>query len=95
VGLDVYEKESSYFFADSSSQGYFRRHNCSTPVLLQCLYDVGLLFCHTSMYITDPLSDSGHQAFLTVEALKNIADSTVKNLLDLHKTGTCDNIVEK
>jgi len=38
---------------------------------------------------------SGHQAFLTVEALKNIADSTVKNLLDMNKTGTCDNIVEK
>jgi len=42
----------------------------------------------------DP-SDSGHQAFLTVEALRNIADSTVENLLDMYRTGTCDNIVEK
>ena len=38
---------------------------------------------------------SGHQAFLTVEALKNIAETTVKNLIDLHTTGTCANLVEK
>jgi len=38
---------------------------------------------------------SGHQAFLTVEALKGIADTTVKNLIDLHTTGTCANLVEK
>ncbi len=34
---------------------------------------------------------SSHQAFLTSEALENIAETTVKNLLDLETTGKCEN----
>jgi D-lactate dehydrogenase len=37
---------------------------------------------------------SGHQAFLTEEALRSIADTTIKNLKDMESTGTCANIVE-
>ena len=34
---------------------------------------------------------SSHQAFLTEEALSNIAETTVNNIISLQKTGTCDN----
>ena len=34
---------------------------------------------------------SSHQAFLTEEALSNIAQTTVDNILSLEKTGKCDN----
>ncbi len=33
---------------------------------------------------------SSHQAFLTAEALENIAETTIKNLVDLEKTGECE-----
>lgn len=38
---------------------------------------------------------SGHQAFLTDEALRNIAETTVENLLDLEATGTCKYLVSQ
>ena len=34
---------------------------------------------------------SSHQAFLTEEALSNIAEATVKNLIDIQKNGKCEN----
>ena len=34
---------------------------------------------------------SSHQAFLTEEALSNIAETTVNNIISLQRTGTCDN----
>lgn len=34
---------------------------------------------------------TSHQAFLTEEALYNIAETTIKNLKDLFETGTCEN----
>ncbi len=34
---------------------------------------------------------SSHQAFLTEEALENIAETTVKNIVDIVKNGKCDN----
>ena len=34
---------------------------------------------------------SSHQAFLTEEALSNIAEATVKNLIDIQKNGRCEN----
>lgn len=34
---------------------------------------------------------SSHQAFLTTEALENIAETTVNNLVALEKTGKCEN----
>ncbi|KAI5842534.1 D-lactate dehydrogenase [Morchella snyderi] len=37
---------------------------------------------------------SGHQAFLTVEALKNIADTTINNLETLARGGVCQNLVK-
>ncbi len=33
---------------------------------------------------------SSHQAFLTAEALENIAETTVKNLIELEATGKCE-----
>ncbi len=33
---------------------------------------------------------SSHQAFLTAEALENIAEATVKNLVELETTGSCE-----
>lgn len=40
-------------------------------------------------------SNSGHQAFLTKEALENIGETTIKNLRDLERTGKCEFIVNK
>lgn len=37
---------------------------------------------------------SGHQAFLTVEALKNIAETTIDNLELLANNQPCANITE-
>ena len=34
---------------------------------------------------------SSHQAFLTAEALENIAETTINNLVALEKTGKCEN----
>ena len=34
---------------------------------------------------------TSHQAFLTEEALSNIAETTVKNLVDFFYTGECEN----
>jgi len=76
VGLDVYERESSYFFADSSAK-----------VIADDSFARLLSFYNVFM--------TGHQAFLTVEALKNIAETTLQNLRDLKTTGTCKYIVDK
>ncbi|EAU84004.1 D-lactate dehydrogenase [Coprinopsis cinerea okayama7 len=75
VGLDVYERESSYFFADSSAK-----------VIADDTFARLLSFYNVFM--------TGHQAFLTEEALSNIADTTFKNLKDLKEKGTCDCIVK-
>ena len=37
---------------------------------------------------------TSHQAFLTQEALENIAETTVKNIVTLAETGRCDNEIE-
>ncbi len=37
---------------------------------------------------------TSHQAFLTQEALENIAETTVKNIVTLAETGKCDNEIE-
>ena len=34
---------------------------------------------------------TSHQAFLTEEALENIAETTVQNLISLQETGQCKN----
>ncbi|MBE7058127.1 MAG: 2-hydroxyacid dehydrogenase [Ruminococcaceae bacterium] len=36
---------------------------------------------------------TSHQAFLTEEALENIAETTVQNILDIFKTGECKNSI--
>ena len=36
---------------------------------------------------------TGHQAFLTDHALDNIAETTLANLTQFEKTGSCDNLV--
>jgi len=36
---------------------------------------------------------TGHQAFLTDRALRNIAETTLQNLTQLEETGKCDNVV--
>jgi len=76
VGLDVFERESGYFFADSSAK-----------VIADDSFARLLSFYNVFM--------TGHQAFLTVEALKNIAETTLQSLRDLKTTGTCRFIVEK
>ncbi|KAH6910616.1 D-lactate dehydrogenase [Coprinopsis sp. MPI-PUGE-AT-0042] len=76
VGLDVYERESEYFFADSSSK-----------VITDDAF--ARLLSFYNVYMT------GHQAFLTREALNNIAETTSKNLKDLEEKGTSENIVKK
>ncbi|KAF8236135.1 D-lactate dehydrogenase [Tricholoma matsutake] len=75
VGLDVYEGESEYFFADSSSKII---HDDNFARLLT-FYNVFI---------------SGHQAYLTEEALQNIAETTIKNLKDMEATGICANLVK-
>ncbi|KAF8654780.1 hypothetical protein AX16_003435 [Volvariella volvacea WC 439] len=75
VGLDVYEKESAYFFIDSSAKII---HDDNFARLLS-FYNV---------YMT------GHQAFLTREALRNIAETTIGNLKDFETTGTSKHIVQ-
>ena len=37
---------------------------------------------------------TGHQAFLTNRALDNIAETTLSNLSQFERTGTCDNLVK-
>jgi len=76
VGMDVYERESLYFFADSSEK-----------VIHDDVFARLLSFYNVFM--------TGHQAFLTEEALKNIADTTISNLHLLESTGNCPNIVDK
>ena len=34
---------------------------------------------------------TSHQAFLTEEALSNIAETTVRNIVDIQKSGSCTN----
>ena len=38
---------------------------------------------------------TSHQAFLTEEALQNIAETTVQNILTFFQTGTCENEVRR
>ncbi|KAG6830999.1 hypothetical protein H0H92_013471 [Tricholoma furcatifolium] len=76
VGLDVYEREAEYFFADSSAK-----------IIHDDVFARLLSFYNVFM--------SGHQAYLTQEALRRIADTTIQNLKDLEASGTSPNLVEK
>lgn len=42
--------------------------------------------CHNVLF-------TGHQAFLTEEALNNISDVTLSNILEIEQTGKCGNSV--
>ncbi|XP_006458636.1 hypothetical protein AGABI2DRAFT_217388 [Agaricus bisporus var. bisporus H97] len=75
VGMDVYERESAYFFSDSSAK-----------VIHDDVFARLLSFYNVFM--------TGHQAFLTQEALKNIAETTISNLLSLESTGISENLAE-
>lgn len=93
MGLDVYEKESAYFFADGSSKIIYDDNFAR----LLSFYNVFMTYFplpssfweHRLMIIY-----SGHQAFLTVEALKNIAETTIDNLELLANNQPCPNITE-
>ncbi|RDB19774.1 D-lactate dehydrogenase [Hypsizygus marmoreus] len=74
VGLDVYEREAAYFFADSSAK-----------IIHDDVFARLLSFYNVFM--------SGHQAYLTEEALRNIADTTIQNLQELEATGTCTHLI--
>ncbi|KAF8873809.1 hypothetical protein CPB84DRAFT_1798152 [Gymnopilus junonius] len=76
VGLDVYEREAGYFFADGSAQ-----------VMTDDAFARLLTFFNVFV--------SGHQAFFTAEALKNIASTTIQSLLDLEAQKVCKYVVEK
>ncbi|CAE7196647.1 unnamed protein product [Rhizoctonia solani] len=72
VGMDVYERESKYFYRDSSNK---------------IIHDDQLsrLVSFHNVFI------SGHQAFLTQEALSAIARTTVENLRLLEEGAPCPN----
>ncbi|KAH7344768.1 D-lactate dehydrogenase [Rhizoctonia solani] len=74
VGMDVYERESKYFFRDSSNK------------IIQDDQLSRLVSFH-NVFI------SGHQAFLTQEALSAIARVTVENLKLLEEGSLCSNSV--
>ncbi|CAE6494040.1 unnamed protein product [Rhizoctonia solani] len=74
VGMDVYERESKYFFRDSSNK------------IIQDDQLSRLVSFH-NVFI------SGHQAFLTREALSAIARVTVENLKLLEEGSPCSNSV--
>ncbi|KAG6896088.1 hypothetical protein C0992_010368 [Termitomyces sp. T32_za158] len=76
VGLDVYEREAEYFFADSSAK-----------IIHDDVFARLLSFYNVFM--------TGHQAYLTQEAIQNIADTTIQNLKDFEVTGTSPNLVTK
>ncbi|CAE6433332.1 unnamed protein product [Rhizoctonia solani] len=72
VGMDVYERESKYFYRDSSNK------------IIQDDQLSRLVSFH-NVFI------SGHQAFLTREALSAIARTTVENLNLLEEGSPCPN----
>ncbi|KAG8711596.1 hypothetical protein FRC08_015708 [Ceratobasidium sp. 394] len=74
VGMDVYERESHYFFRDSSNK------------IIQDDQLSRLVSFH-NVFI------SGHQAFLTREALSAIARTTVENLKAIGNGEQCANLV--
>ncbi|KNZ81073.1 D-lactate dehydrogenase [Termitomyces sp. J132] len=74
VGLDVYEREAEYFFADSSAK-----------IIHDDVFARLLSFYNVFM--------TGHQAYLTQEAIRRIADTTIQNLKDLEATGTSPNLI--
>jgi D-lactate dehydrogenase len=84
VALDVYENEKKYFFNDFSQQVKF--------FLIKLLFfSVSRSFFFIEVMDDDILARlismpntivTSHQAFLTEEALKNIAETTVQSLLD-------------
>lgn len=74
VGMDVYERESHYFFRDSSNK------------IIQDDQLSRLVSFH-NVFI------SGHQAFLTREALSAIARTTVQNLKSIEEGSPCPNSV--
>ncbi|QRV76550.1 D-isomer specific 2-hydroxyacid dehydrogenase, NAD binding domain [Ceratobasidium sp. AG-Ba] len=74
VGMDVYERESHYFFRDSSNK------------IIQDDQLSRLVSFH-NVFI------SGHQAFLTREALSAIARTTVENLRMVENGEKCANTV--
>jgi len=76
VGMDVYEKESDYFFKDGSGSVM------QDDVLAR-------LLSFNNVFI------SGHQAFLTTEALANIAATTIENFVALVTGQKCHNIVKE
>eukprot|EP00793_Prasinoderma_coloniale_P006935 PRCOL_00001767-RA len=73
VGMDVYENESGLFFTDTS-QFTDNMPGASLPHLGAWDYALHSLAARPNVLVTP------HQAFLTQEALQNIADTTVLNL---------------
>lgn len=95
MGLDVYEKESAYFFADGSSKIIYDDNFAR----LLSFYNVFMTYSTLSFFSFFQeqglmITHSGHQAFLTVEALKNIAETTIDNLELLANNEPCPNITE-
>lgn len=75
AGLDVYEEEEAYFFADHSDSPL------NDDVLSRLLSFPNVLL-------------TSHQAFLTREALENIALTTIENLNQFSRGETLVNAVE-
>lgn len=91
----MYEKESAYFFNDSSAKII---HDDTFARLLSFynVYVTSVNDYHLGLIPADiGTLRSGHQAYLTEEALKAIAETTIYNLKTIESTGTCDNIVSQ
>eukprot|EP00982_Pelagococcus_subviridis_P009023 30895-Pelagococcus_subviridis.AAC.11 len=73
VGMDVYEKEAGVFFKDSSEK---TDDVSGSSVGADWDFELASLASRPNVLVT------GHQAFLTAEALENIATTTVENLLE-------------
>ena len=77
AGLDVYEHEDKHFFKDGSVESF---EFGGDELLATLLEQEGVLL-------------TGHQAFLTREALDNIAETTLRNLGDIEGKAACTNEV--
>jgi len=81
LGMDVYEAEGALFFKDRSALGRQERMTGFDE-------DINLLLSMPNVLVTP------HSAFLTVEALANIASTTVANISAFHRGLPLENLVK-
>ena len=77
--MDVYEREGGVFFSDKSEE---TDDTPGSSVGSDWDFALSSLACRPNVIVT------AHQAFLTAEALENIAATTVENLLEFENGGS-------